>query len=312
MSSDIHAEEAPTDAGTYFDARARDYDAEYDKPTGYALRSRMEAVLEFVGDGSGEVLDAGMGAGRIVAALAERGWSVSGIDASKEMVVHARERLQGSAVRFKQGKIELLPFAGDSFDVVVATGVLEYSNVEAALRELGRVLRPGGVAIVSYPNPGNLYWLWRTHVWYVAVGAAKRILHQPALAFPRPSPKLEAASFCRLLESAGLEPERRRHTSFLVLPSPFDKLFPRTAERLGRVFEQKRTRLGRRLAGQVVYTARKLDRRRAVSGAPARDWPAHRRADPASPRDRRHRRVGIRRPAPASGADGTSRAKRHS
>ena len=257
MSSDIHAEEAPTDAGTYFDARARDYDAEYDKPTGYALRSRMEAVLEFVGDGSGEVLDAGMGAGRIVAALAERGWSVSGIDASKEMVVHARERLQGSAVRFKQGKIELLPFAGDSFDVVVATGVLEYSNVEAALRELGRVLRPGGVAIVSYPNPGNLYWLWRTHVWYVAVGAAKRILHQPALAFPRPSPKLEAASFCRLLESAGLEPERRRHTSFLVLPSPFDKLFPRTAERLGRVFEQKRTRLGRRLAGQVVYTARK-------------------------------------------------------
>lgn len=257
MTSDTHAHGTPTDAAKFFDARAQKYDAEYDKPSGYALRSRMEAVLEFVGDRPGDVLDAGMGAGRIVAALAQRGWTVSGIDASEEMVVFAREQLQGSAVRLEQARIELLPFSGESFDVVVATGVLEYANVEAALGELARVLRPGGVAVVSYPNPGNLYWLWRTNVWYVAVGAAKRFLRQPALVFPPPSPKLDAASFRRLLGLVGLEPERTRQTSFLVLPSPLDKLFPRTAERLGRAFERKPNRLGRRLAGQIVFSARK-------------------------------------------------------
>ena len=210
------------EAATYFDARARKYDAEYDKATGYALRSRMEAVLEFLGDGPGDALDAGMGAGRVVSALVGSGWAVSGVDASEEMVVSARRQLQGRAVRLERAKIERLPFLDESFDAVIATGVLEYADLDDALRELTRVLRTGGLAVVSYPNPGNFYWAWRTHVWYRAVGAAKRVLRQRPLAFPPPSPKLGADAFRRLLQSTGLEPERTRHTSFLVVPSPFD------------------------------------------------------------------------------------------
>ena len=63
-------------------------------------------------------------------------------------------------------KIESLPFADGSFDAVLATGVLEYSELERALPELARVLRPGGLAVVSYPNPRNLYGLWKTRAWY--------------------------------------------------------------------------------------------------------------------------------------------------
>ena len=250
-------ENARPDAATFFDARAGRYDAEYDKPTGYALRSRMEVVLALVGDGPGEVLDAGMGGGRILAELARSGWTVSGIDASIEMVSVARKQLQGRAARVEQASIELLPFADESFDAVVATGVLEYADVQRAVRELRRVLRPGGLAVVSYPNPRNAYAIWRAHVWFPAVRAVKRLLRHAPLVFPPGSAELSPSRFRQLLESVGLMPEQTRPTTFLVVPSPFDKLLPRTAERLGRAVEGKRGRLGSRFAGQIVYAARK-------------------------------------------------------
>ena len=254
--SDPGASEAP-EPGAYFDARAHRYDGEYDRPSGYALRSRMAAVLDLVGDSPGEVVDAGMGAGRLLGELARRGWTVSGVDASAEMVTGARERLPDRAGAIVQGKIEDLPFPDAAFDVAIATGVLEYADVDAALRELRRVLRPAGVAVVSYPNPGNFYWTWRTHVWYRGAAFAKRLLRHPPLVFPPPSPTLTPAAFRARLAAAGLDPEHVRHTSFLVLPSPFDKLLPRTAERLGRLGERAAPTALRRLSGQVVYTARK-------------------------------------------------------
>jgi ubiquinone/menaquinone biosynthesis C-methylase UbiE len=245
------------DSGEYFDERAERYDRAYDAPAGYALRSRLAAVLRLVGEGPGEVLDAGMGPGRLLAELARRDWTVSGIDASAEMVSAARSRLRGDEARLRHAKIELLPFADASFDVVVATGVLEYAKLEAAIRELQRVLRPGGLAVVSYPNPGNFYWAWRTHVWYRLVRAAKRILRQPPLVFPPASQPAPPARFRELVTAAGLEPERTEYTSFLVVPSPLDKLLPRTTQRLGLRLERNPSRYGRRFAGQVVYSARK-------------------------------------------------------
>lgn len=245
------------EAGAFFDERAERYDRTYDAPRGYALRSRMAGALELLATGPGEALDAGMGAGRLLAELAERGWAVSGIDASAEMVTAARSRLPGAASRLVQGKIESLPFADESFDAVVATGVLEYSELERALRELARVLRPGGLAVVSYPNPRPYYVVWQTRVWYPSVRTVRRMAGRSSLEFPRGSPIVDSERFRRLLAEAGLQPERVEYTAFLVLPSPLDELFPRTAERLGQRLEGSGPRLSRLLAGQVVYAARK-------------------------------------------------------
>ena len=255
MSTGEH-DRRPT-SGEYFDTRVASYDSTYDQASGYALRSRMLAAIQLVGDGPGEVLDAGMGAGRLVAELVERDWTVTGIDASLEMVTAARRRLPRIADRLLQGQIESLPFEDVSFDVVIATGVLEYADLEQAVSELNRVLRLGGRVVASYPNPGNPYWLWRTLVWYPLVGAAKWLLRQPPLTFPRPSPKLASAEFRALLYAAGLQPEDTIYTSFLVVPSPFDKLLPRASELVGLHLERTSRRFGRRLASQVVYAARK-------------------------------------------------------
>ena len=247
------------DAGRYFDTRAPSYDAAYDTPgaDGYALRSRLETVLSLAGDGPGEALDAGMGPGRLVAELEDRGWTVSGVDASSEMVAAARGKVPGASERLVQATIESLPFPDATFDAVFATGVLEYAEVEAAILELARVLRPGGLAVVSYPNPRVLYGIWKTRVWYPAVRVTKRVARRP-MVFPRGSRTLDPKAFRELLTASGLAGERVEYTSYLVLPTPLDLALPKTAERLGRRLDRSGPQLSRRLAGQLVYAARKL------------------------------------------------------
>jgi SAM-dependent methyltransferase len=257
MSSRASSPAGTPEAGAFFDERAESYDRAYDEPAGYALRSRMAGALALLGAGPGEVLDAGMGAGRLLAELAACGWTVSGIDASAEMVAVARSRLPEAAARLVQGKIESLPYADASFDAVVATGVLEYSELEGALRELARILRPGGLAVVSNPNPDNLYGMWKLRIWYRFVRAAKRIAGRPVVTFPDGSGAVRPARFRERLAVAGLQPEQVKYTSFLVVPSPLDEMFPRTTERLGQLLEGSESRLSRRVAGQVVYAARK-------------------------------------------------------
>lgn len=108
-----------------------------------------------------EVLDAGCGVGYGAAMLAEAGAArIVGLDVSPEAIEDATVRA-GSIGEFVLGDLERLPFKPRSFDVVVCFEAIEHvRRRELALDELRRVLRPGGVLIVSSPNrdvylPGN-------------------------------------------------------------------------------------------------------------------------------------------------------------
>jgi SAM-dependent methyltransferase len=200
-----------------------------------------------------------MGAGRLVSELTVRGWTTSGIDASSEMVEAARTRLPAAAERLSVGAIERLPYEDSSFDLVVATGVLEYADVDRALGQLTRVLRPTGLAVVSYPNPEALYGIWKSRAWYPGVRLLKRLAGRAPVALPQGSLIVPPRAFRARLESAGLEPTATRYAGFLVLPTPVELLVPGLAERLGRVAED-RERGARRLGTQVVFAARRPDR----------------------------------------------------
>jgi len=194
-------------AGGFFDAQADWYDRAYDEPgaAGRVLRARMEAVLELLGDRPGAALDAGMGSGRLCTELDRRGWTVMGIDVSARMVEIARTRLPHLAAHLQQASLEDPPFPDESFDAVVATGVLEYvDDLGRALHELARVLRPGGLAAVSFPAYRAPHNLWRRYVLYPGVRAVKTVVP-----FGRPAPRprrnpLPLARFEAELEAAGL------------------------------------------------------------------------------------------------------------
>lgn len=241
-----------------FDREASWYDAVHDVQTvdGHALRARLDTVERRAGSGPGDLLDAGMGPGRLLERVASRGWKVSGVDLSEQMVSHARRRLPEHTERLLQAPIEALPFANSSFDVVVATGVLEFvREPSVALRELIRVLHPNGRLIGSLPNRRSVHFLSK-RVYYPVVRTAKR-----ALTTERPSPArqngLTPGELERLLRLNGLDSVEYEPTSFAAFPTPLDLVVARAATRAAEALERRSPRFGRLLATQIVFEARR-------------------------------------------------------
>jgi SAM-dependent methyltransferase len=102
--------------------------------------------------GGGRVLDAGCGSGYGTAEFPGAA-SVVGIDVAADAVIHARRSFFSPGVYFLQGTCEALPFADQSFDLLVAFEVIEHlTRWQDMLAEARRVLRPTGVLLVSTPN----------------------------------------------------------------------------------------------------------------------------------------------------------------
>jgi ubiquinone/menaquinone biosynthesis C-methylase UbiE len=123
-------------------------------------------MVALIGDVKGlDVLDAACGTGRYALRLAEAGARVCGVDASEEMLAHARRKAteSGIAVDLHHGRLDALPFADESFDLVVsALALCHVPAVGTVMREFARVLRPGGRAVISDFHPFCLLIGWRT------------------------------------------------------------------------------------------------------------------------------------------------------
>jgi 2-polyprenyl-6-hydroxyphenyl methylase / 3-demethylubiquinone-9 3-methyltransferase len=104
-----------------------------------------------------QVLEIGCGGGLICAELARRGAVAMGVDPSREALQVARTRTRheglGAQCTFVLGCAEVLPFADGSFSVLVCLDVLEHvQDLRATIREISRVLAPGGLFIFDTIN----------------------------------------------------------------------------------------------------------------------------------------------------------------
>ena len=112
--------------------------------------------------GGGHVLDVATGTGLVAAELQRRGFEVTGLDLSPEMLAVAHRRF-GDDVGLINGSAEALPLASESFDHLTVTHVLRYvADPGATLAELARVVRPGGVvAALEFgvpQGPARPFW----------------------------------------------------------------------------------------------------------------------------------------------------------
>jgi len=114
----------------------------------------------------GHVLDVATGTGLVAAELLRRGFRVTALDQSPQMLEVARRRLAGRA-ELVEASAESLPFADASFDHLTFTYLLRYvDDPGATLAELARAVRPGGtVASLEFGVPGSpTRPLWNLHV----------------------------------------------------------------------------------------------------------------------------------------------------
>ena len=122
---------------------------------------------------AGRVLDVASGTAAVAIELAraDAGRTVVGVDQSPEMLAAGRERVEqaglGERVELRESRAEALPFADGEFDALTFTYLLRYvDDVPATLRELVRVVRPGGtVAMLEFGLPRGLWRpLWELYV----------------------------------------------------------------------------------------------------------------------------------------------------
>jgi SAM-dependent methyltransferase/glycosyltransferase involved in cell wall biosynthesis len=100
-----------------------------------------------------DVLDIACGEGYGSAILAKSARSVIGVDIATEAVQHAAHCYRLDNVEFRQGSCAEIPLDKDSVDLIVSFETIEHhSNHEAMLIEIKRILRPGGVLIISSPD----------------------------------------------------------------------------------------------------------------------------------------------------------------
>ena len=222
-------------AVSHFDATAVQYDRSYDERNLRAHRrhARLQAVLELLGPEGGELLEVGAGTGRLLEALHERGWSVTAIDAAAGMVDLARARVPDAANRIVVARAEKLPFPSASFDAIVAIGVLEYTRMDDALRELVRVLRPGGRAVLGF-RADTPTTAWQRSVVLPAARRLKAAIPVGRSLPPPRQPPIALRDLRLILNAAGLVVERAESVGATIVPDPLDRIMPRLAYRAAR------------------------------------------------------------------------------
>jgi len=128
------------------------------------------------------LLDAGCGAGRLAVRLADHAQRVTGLDLSETMLKLAKTRCAAAdlhSVTWERGNVYNLPFAASAFDCVVTTSVLHLIDLDHALPELKRVVRPGGRLLLwhwSSRAPGPLHTPYS--YWFALRSAARALVTQ--------------------------------------------------------------------------------------------------------------------------------------
>jgi demethylmenaquinone methyltransferase/2-methoxy-6-polyprenyl-1,4-benzoquinol methylase len=141
-------DKAPADVSRMFDAVAGRYDA-MNRVMTFGMEPRWRREVErAVGARQGmRILDLAAGTGASTAPFAKAGAATVACDFSAGMLVEGRRRHPG--LTFVAGDALRLPFRDETFDVVtISFGLRNVASVEGALRELGRVARPGGRLVV--------------------------------------------------------------------------------------------------------------------------------------------------------------------
>lgn len=211
----------------------------YDSADGvnYHFHVRRNRVLELLPERLGRVLDVGCGPGVMTEAVLQRGGRFDGLDLSPEMVREAQEKFGHlPGVHFAEGNIEAIDAGDNSYDQLICMAVIEYLNSpERALAEMHRVLKPGGIAIITVPKR------WHVSRVTVATMTPVRVLAKllgAATADHLPRLRLQPEELDQAARRAGLIPDGGSQYHFTPFAYPLTRVAPGLFMQLNMPFEK--------------------------------------------------------------------------
>ncbi|MEE8450609.1 MAG: class I SAM-dependent methyltransferase [Thermoguttaceae bacterium] len=215
-----------------FDRSASGYAAKYEHPTDFYAsekRRRMQLLVELAESiRPTAVLDAGCGPGVVLDELRRRlpEGRLLGTDLSRSMLRQARLADSGE-LPLVQSDVEHPPFADDSFDLIYALGVVDYTeDPRRFFQSAWRMLQPGGTLAFTYPNADCLIRMFR-----VSLRRYRgRVYGKESTALASP---LSATTVDRLMTELGFRWVQRRFITYANGPTrlPGSLTFGRSMER---------------------------------------------------------------------------------
>jgi demethylmenaquinone methyltransferase/2-methoxy-6-polyprenyl-1,4-benzoquinol methylase len=177
---------------------------------------RKKAIREVAKINPQTILDVATGTGdmAIAAAMAIKPKKVTGVDIADQMLEVGRKKIAAQnlqqVITLQTGDSEALPFASGEFDAVMcAYGVRNFEHLEIGLKEMCRVLRPGGKVVIlefSHPSAFPVKQIYRFYFRYILPTIGKLVskhsraytyLPESVMAFP------EGKRFCEILGQCG-------------------------------------------------------------------------------------------------------------
>jgi ubiquinone/menaquinone biosynthesis C-methylase UbiE len=154
------------------------WSASYDEPGNPIIALEEPAVWSLVDQlPRGRALDAACGTGRHAQHLAALGHEVVGVDLTPEMLARARETVTGA--EFLEADLVDIPAHDGEFDIIVCGLALAHvAELDRAVGELARVLRPGGHLVISVLHPFQAMLGW--HAPFEDAGGARRFVREHA------------------------------------------------------------------------------------------------------------------------------------
>jgi len=116
---------------------------------------RCNLFKEFIGSNRSLILEVGCGTGLFTQELAYTDNTIIAIDISDALIKKAKERVQAKNVELVVGNAYETNFDSNSYDFVVGSSVLHHLEVDSALKEFSRILKPGGGIMFTEPNMMN-------------------------------------------------------------------------------------------------------------------------------------------------------------
>jgi demethylmenaquinone methyltransferase/2-methoxy-6-polyprenyl-1,4-benzoquinol methylase len=188
---------------------------------------RKKAIAEVAAIQPKNILDVATGTGdmAITAALAIQPNRITGVDIADQMLEVGRKKITAQnlsgIITLQTGDSESMPFATGEYDAVMcAYGVRNFEHLEAGLKEMQRVLRPGGkVVILEFSHPAGfpIKQLYKFYFRYILPTLGKMVskhsnaytyLPESVMAFP------EGKKFCAILEQCGFSGAKARPLTF--------------------------------------------------------------------------------------------------